>query len=253
MPWRRPPTRPSSPPWEASNSRRRRARLGALPRREPSRPRRAHPAAQLTHYDRSSWSMAALRALDVRRVCARGSARRIAKQVRAYRYQRNQDLTTKRTYGPNSKPQSARVWTVGLYRANLAIRGCFAFPASRQSGDGREACADIRDSKSGGLAALPLQEPVLRAASLPARLHVESRTFRREPPPGGYRIDVGGVDDGGCNCRKVVDPDTGSPTNEWSNHAWGLAVDINSRTNPRRAPRDQPAAYQVRHLGREDP
>lgn len=59
---------------------------------------------------------------------------------------------------------------------------------------------------------------------------------RREPPPGGYRIDAGGVDDGGYNCRKIVDPDTGRPTDEWSNHAWGLAVDINSNTNPRQRP-----------------
>lgn len=58
----------------------------------------------------------------------------------------------------------------------------------------------------------------------------------REPPPGGYRIDAGGVDDWSYNCRKIIDPKTGLPTDEWSNHAWGLAVDINSSANPRQHP-----------------
>jgi D-alanyl-D-alanine carboxypeptidase len=52
----------------------------------------------------------------------------------------------------------------------------------------------------------------------------------REPPPGGYRIDAGAVDDGGYNCRKIAGTDT------WSNHAWGLAVDINSNTNLQKHP-----------------
>jgi hypothetical protein len=55
---------------------------------------------------------------------------------------------------------------------------------------------------------------------------------KREPPPGGYRIDVGGVDDGGYNCRHIDN----DPKKGMSNHAWGLAVDINSLTNPQQSP-----------------
>lgn len=45
-----------------------------------------------------------------------------------------------------------------------------------------------------------------------------------------YPIDRGTLDDWSYNCRKIA----GSTS--WSNHAWGLAVDINSLTNPMRSP-----------------
>lgn len=42
----------------------------------------------------------------------------------------------------------------------------------------------------------------------------------------GYAINTGTLDDWSYNCRKIA----GSTS--WSNHAWGLAVDINSLRNP---------------------
>lgn len=45
-----------------------------------------------------------------------------------------------------------------------------------------------------------------------------------------YPIDEGTLDDWSYNCRKIA----GSTA--WSNHAWGLAVDINSIRNPMKAP-----------------
>jgi D-alanyl-D-alanine carboxypeptidase len=46
----------------------------------------------------------------------------------------------------------------------------------------------------------------------------------------GYPINKGQLDDWSYNCRKI------SGSTSWSNHAWGLAVDLNSLTNPMRSP-----------------
>lgn len=43
----------------------------------------------------------------------------------------------------------------------------------------------------------------------------------------GYRIDVGEIDDWGYNNRDIR-----NRPGVKSNHSWGLAVDLNSRTNP---------------------
>lgn len=51
-------------------------------------------------------------------------------------------------------------------------------------------------------------------------------TFIRELEARGYDIDAGTLDDWSYNCRKI------SGSDSWSNHAWGLAVDINSLKNP---------------------
>lgn len=45
-----------------------------------------------------------------------------------------------------------------------------------------------------------------------------------------YSIDEGTLDDWSYNCRRIA----GSTA--WSNHAWGLAIDVNSLRNPMKAP-----------------
>lgn len=47
-----------------------------------------------------------------------------------------------------------------------------------------------------------------------------------------YPIDKGTLDDWSYNCRHI----SNDPSKPWSNHAWGLAVDINSLTNPMTSP-----------------
>jgi GH25 family lysozyme M1 (1,4-beta-N-acetylmuramidase) len=51
-------------------------------------------------------------------------------------------------------------------------------------------------------------------------------TFVRELESRGYDIEAGQLDDWSYNCRKIAGSDS------WSNHAWGLAIDINSLRNP---------------------
>ena len=56
------------------------------------------------------------------------------------------------------------------------------------------------------------------------------QAFITELVDRGYPINKGQLDDWSYNCRKI------SGSNTWSNHAWGLAVDINSLTNPMKSP-----------------
>jgi GH25 family lysozyme M1 (1,4-beta-N-acetylmuramidase) len=63
--------------------------------------------------------------------------------------------------------------------------------------------------------------------------------FIQELVGRGYRIDEGTLDDWSYVCRHIRN----DPSAPWSNHAWGLAVDINSLKNPMRSPltTDMPA------------
>ena len=48
----------------------------------------------------------------------------------------------------------------------------------------------------------------------------------------GYKVEGEQRDDWGFACRHIDD----DPSKPWSNHAWGLAIDINAPINPRKAP-----------------
>lgn len=50
-----------------------------------------------------------------------------------------------------------------------------------------------------------------------------------------FRDGAGSIATGGFVCRDIKDK-KGNPTGIPSNHSWGLAIDINSDKNPRRAP-----------------
>jgi hypothetical protein len=63
--------------------------------------------------------------------------------------------------------------------------------------------------------------------------------FINELVERGYSINKGTLDDWSYVCRHIGN----DPSKPWSNHAWGLAVYINSLTNPMRRPltTDMPA------------
>lgn len=65
------------------------------------------------------------------------------------------------------------------------------------------------------------------------------KAFLTELTSRGYRIDVGTLDDWSYVCRHIAN----DPALPWSNHAWGLAIDVNSLANPMRSPltTDMPA------------
>ena len=58
------------------------------------------------------------------------------------------------------------------------------------------------------------------------------RAFVTELVTRGYNIDKGQLDDWSYVCRRIGN----DPSKPMSNHAWGLAIDINSLTNPQRRP-----------------
>jgi len=65
------------------------------------------------------------------------------------------------------------------------------------------------------------------------------QAFVTELVDRGYRIDAGQLDDWSYACRHIAN----DPNRPWSNHAWGLAIDINSLANPMTSPltTDMPA------------
>jgi Domain of unknown function (DUF1906)/D-alanyl-D-alanine carboxypeptidase len=78
-----------------------------------------------------------------------------------------------------------------------------------------------------------------RRFSVHRKVAVIFKTFITELVTRGYPINRGTLDDWSYNCRHIAN----DPSRPWSNHAWGLAVDINSLTNPMRSPltTDMPA------------
>jgi D-alanyl-D-alanine carboxypeptidase len=69
-----------------------------------------------------------------------------------------------------------------------------------------------------------------RNFSVHKKVAVIFQEFITELVTRGYPINKGTLDDWSYNCRKI------SGSTSWSNHAWGLAVDINSLNNPMKSP-----------------